>query len=85
MEKLYITPKNGSKPYINDKGEVVIDLRPQTLNSGNKQITTDGVEFRVVHSYKTKDSEDEKFRIGDKGFLRTNKNHELSITRKTNK
>ena len=83
VNKLYIKVQNGTKPYINKDGEVVIDLRPGKVNIDIKEISVDGVSFRVVHSYKDKNTGDDKYRIGDRGFIKVNKNHELNISRKT--
>lgn len=83
MDKLYIKVQNGTKPYINKDGEVVIDLRARTINVGRKEISVDGLDFRVVHSYKDKNTGEDKYRIGDRGFFKVNKNHELNISRKT--
>lgn len=83
MDKLYIKIQNGTKAYVNNKGEVVIDMRPRVVNIGRKEISIDGIDFRIVHSYDDKATGEEKFRIGDRGFFKINKNHELSISRKT--
>lgn len=85
MEKLYISVMNGSRPYINDKGEIVIDLKPNKINVGSKEISTDPVEFRVVDSYNVSYEEKKHFHVTDRGFFKVNKNHELQITRRNDK
>ncbi|MBR5355860.1 MAG: hypothetical protein IK121_02955 [Lachnospiraceae bacterium] len=74
MEIMYINVKGG-KPYINNKGEVVVTMNH---DDGNKP----EVNYRIVHSYTSKGSEEKKWRISDKGALKTNKLQELHITRK---
>ncbi len=81
MEKLYISVQNGTKPYINKKGEVVIDLSPKKATIGRKEIELEPLDYRVVHSYMS--NGEERFRISDRGFFKVDKDHVLHISRKT--
>ena len=75
MEILYITAKN-AKIHVNEKGEAVVTL------SYDEKDTQPEINYRVVHSYTARGSEEKRWRVSDKGILKTDKLHGLHITRK---
>lgn len=73
---LIVTPQNGTKAFINKKGEVVINMRPRIFNVGRKEVKTDAVSFRV------EDVKDDKHTEIDRGWLNVSSNNALGVHRK---